>query len=146
MKQLLAVLIAFSIGAPPIVAQDNTRAQNTNRPITVEVQLVDVYVTVVDQEGGPSTPGLERENFDLFEDGVRREIIYFGQGDIPLRTCHVADTSGSMMPNADKVVQSLTRFARMGGKDDRSCLIAFTEEGVAERVSSFVNTTEIQNK
>ena len=117
MKQLFAVLLVLLIGTPPIVAQNISNTQNTGQPIKVEVELVNVYVTVFDKEGGPSTSGLERENFELFEDGKRREILYFGQGDIPLRTCLVADTSGSMMPNIDKAMQSLVRFARMREKN-----------------------------
>ena len=60
-----------------------------------QVDLVAVNVTVLDRLQR-LVPGLPRERFEVFEDGVRQEISYFEHIDVPLDVVLLIDTSGSM--------------------------------------------------
>jgi VWFA-related protein len=78
---------------PPLPAQTPTD-QTTQSPQTtasptvsqdgfgekVEVNVINVDVHVTDRDGNP-VPGLDREDFELFEDGKRVEVSYFEEVD-----------------------------------------------------------------
>jgi VWFA-related protein len=68
-----AWVVALSSLAPA-----GARAQAPQRPpeFAARVDLVTVEVTVLDRDGKP-VPGLAREAFSVFEDGVRQEIAAF---------------------------------------------------------------------
>ncbi|MCS6924503.1 MAG: VWA domain-containing protein [Candidatus Binatia bacterium] len=69
-----------------------------------------VTVTVTDPSGG-YIPGLRREDFVLYEDGVRQEITYFNIGENePVSLGLVVDTSGSMRDKIERARQALRRF------------------------------------
>jgi Ca-activated chloride channel family protein len=71
-------------------------------------QLVTVTVT---DPGGGYVPGLRREDFVLYEDGVRQEITYFNIGENePVSLGLVVDTSGSMRDKIEYARQALRRF------------------------------------
>jgi len=70
-----------------------------------------VTVTVTSPQGG-YVPGLQREDFTLYEDGVRQEISYFNTGqNEPISLGLIVDTSGSMRNKIDRARQALRRFA-----------------------------------
>jgi VWFA-related protein len=63
--------------------------------ITTVARVVDVYAVVTDR-GGRLVTGLDREAFDLREDGVSQDITLFGrETDAPLSLGLVVDTSAS---------------------------------------------------
>lgn len=59
------------------------------------VDLVNVTATVSDDRGR-FVPGLQREDFSVFEQGVRQEITHFSSERVPVSLGIVLDTSGSM--------------------------------------------------
>ncbi|HQL31609.1 MAG TPA: hypothetical protein PLM67_15440, partial [Thermoanaerobaculales bacterium] len=59
------------------------------------VQLVEVYATVTDANGGLAT-GLDREAFQVLEDGRPQTIQAFAAGDFPLSVALAIDRSASM--------------------------------------------------
>lgn len=69
-----------------------------------------VTVTVTDPNGG-YIPGLRREDFVLYEDGVRQDLTYFNTGENePVSLGLVVDTSGSMRDKIERARQALRRF------------------------------------
>ncbi len=64
--------------------------------MNIEVNLLNLFVTVVDQKGRV-VRGLEKEDFYLWEGGERREISNFSaDADAPLSIAVMLDVSGSM--------------------------------------------------
>ena len=59
------------------------------------VELVNVTATVSDSNGR-FVPGLQQEDFVVYEDGQRQEVTYFSPERIPISLGIVLDTSGSM--------------------------------------------------
>ncbi|MGE0820636.1 MAG: VWA domain-containing protein [Candidatus Binatia bacterium] len=69
-----------------------------------------VSVTVTSPQGG-YIPGLQRNDFTLYEDGVQQEITYFNTGENePVSLGLIIDTSGSMRSKIDRARQALRRF------------------------------------
>jgi len=71
------------------------RAQDEDVPIRVDVTVVNVLCTV--RNGKGLVRDLEKDKFQLFEDGHPATIKYFArQADLPLRVVLLLDVSGSM--------------------------------------------------
>ena len=59
------------------------------------VELINVAATVTDRNGR-FVPGLRREDFRIYEDGVEQQLTHFDRERVPVSLGLVLDTSGSM--------------------------------------------------
>jgi len=66
--------------------------------IRVTVDLVVVDTQVVHKKTGRPIGGLRREDFELFEDGVRQEVAAFSQDRLPLSIVFLFDLTDSVRP------------------------------------------------
>ncbi len=103
-----------------------------NRPgfgTQIGVQLVELYVVATDKSGVPVT-GLEREDFEVREDGEPQEIETFAAaGDLPLTIGLAIDTSSSLflrMPAVQRASRDFTRS--LISNRDRAFLVEFGQE------------------
>lgn len=102
-------------------------AQDGLPRFTSKVQLVEVYVTVTDQEG--PVLGLRRDDFDLREDGQRREVEVFAAGEFPLALALGVDRSFSMAGDRLRLAKQASRtFLSALGPQDRSMVVAIGNE------------------
>jgi Ca-activated chloride channel family protein len=115
--------LLFSIcglwGQQTPVAQSSTR-QNPSPPdhqseptttLRVDVNLVNVFVTVTDEHGAPRG-GLKKENFVLKEDGQEQKIAVFDkESALPLSIALAIDTSLSTRHDLPLEQASAKRFA-----------------------------------
>jgi Ca-activated chloride channel family protein len=77
----------------------------------VDVKLVNVFVTVTDQHGAP-VPGLQKENFQVFEDDHLQKISVFDrESELPLSIVLDIDTSLSTRKDLPLELNSARRFA-----------------------------------
>ncbi len=115
-------LLLFSALAP---AQQNPTFR-------VNVNLVRVVATVKDQSG--SLVGtLEKEDFNLFDNGARQDIAVFERRtEQPLRVSLLIDNSGSTAKDLKYEVDSVNRFFRAlfgeGNPKDQLALYSFNYE------------------
>ena len=87
-----------------------------------------VTVTVTNPQGG-YIPGLQRDDFTLYEDGVPQEITYFNTGDSePVSMGLVVDTSGSMKNKIDRARQALRRFIESIRSQDEVFIAEFNQQ------------------
>lgn len=85
-----------------LVARDRSGAEVTDTVTTqpypisgeVKVELQQLYVTA-DRDGDPEIR-LAREDFAVFDDGARQDIVTFAGGDIPFTAVLLIDSSASM--------------------------------------------------
>src|SRR5215469_9465579 len=107
-----------AVPKPPWAGDSGTQAANTPRPdtsddnpIKVEVKLVNVFVTVTDDHGSP-VANLNKDNFQLFEDGQPQKISIFSkESELPLSIALDIDTSLSTRKDLPLEVNSARRFA-----------------------------------
>lgn len=86
--------LAFAIFALclPVFAQDEPQEDTV---ISVDVQVVNILATVRDKDG-VLVSNLSKDDFELYEDGVKQDIKYFSnQADLPLTIGLLVDTSVS---------------------------------------------------
>ncbi|HSC28636.1 MAG TPA: VWA domain-containing protein [Vicinamibacterales bacterium] len=88
---LLATFLAAGLATPS--GQQQTDAQGFR--FRTGVALVNVTAVVTDRYGHV-VPGLRREDFRVFEDGVEQTVTHFDRERVPVSLGIALDTSGSM--------------------------------------------------
>ena len=102
-----AVASAFAIACLllPIFAQDSSEPT-----FKVDVKLVNVYVTVTDQQGAP-IGDLTKSDFSLTEDGVPQKISVFSkESQLPLSIVLAVDTSSSTRKDIRLELEAARKF------------------------------------
>lgn len=105
-------------------------------PITVNVNRVLVSVTVTDPYGRIVT-GLEKSNFQVYDDKVRQKIISFSTQDAPISVGLVFDTSGSMSDKIQKSKEAALQFFQTANPQDEFMLISFADR--PDLISNFTS-------
>ena len=102
---------------------------NDDSTIKVNVKLVNVFVTVTDQNGSP-VGNLTKDNFQLLEDDVPQTISVFSkESALPLSIALEIDTSLSTRRDLPLEISSARRFAQAILRPvDALSVFAFSEE------------------
>ncbi|HEX9119202.1 MAG TPA: VWA domain-containing protein, partial [Terriglobales bacterium] len=112
---------------PPLAAKGSDPALKTHtKPMRVDVDLVLIPATITDPMNRLVT-GLERDNFQLFENGEKQEIRHFSSEDAPLSLGVIFDMSGSMSNKIEKSREAVVEFFRTANPQDEFFMIAFSE-------------------
>ena len=94
--------------------------------ISVNVDLVVLQATVRDRKG--VVPGdLRKEDFTVFEEGVRQSISVFRHEDLAVTAGLVVDHSGSMRAKLADVVAAARAFVRLSSAEDEMFVVNFNE-------------------
>jgi Ca-activated chloride channel family protein len=122
-----------TIAPPPAPPKDTQPAAVTPEPghvagtaIHVNVDLVLVPVTVTDRMNRLVT-GLERENFQLFDNNTGQTIKSFATEDAPLSIGIVFDLSGSMSTKFVRARKALSAFLRTCNPQDEFFVVGFND-------------------
>ena len=93
--------------------------------LSVEVELVNVTATVLDQEG-KYVGGLTENDFKIFEDGVEQEVSFFSHDlRVPVSMGILVDTSGSMRHKLQQGLQTARELAQALSDEDEVFIIGF---------------------
>ena len=109
--------------ATQLSAVKSTRAQD-DETIRTETALVQLNVGVVDRQGRTVT-SLSRNDFVVYEDGVRQTIQSFEPTEAPFSLVMLLDMSGSTSTFRPQLQFAANRFLDALGPDDRVSIIAF---------------------
>ena len=119
-KQLFAILL----GLLALIFTSQARAQGPDDVVTTDVSLVQLNVGVVDARGYAVT-SLRRNDFTVYEDGVKQPILNFEPTDTPFSLVLLLDMSGSTTSFRPQLKQAASRFLDALGPDDRVAVIQF---------------------
>jgi Ca-activated chloride channel homolog len=102
------------------------QADKAQKPIRVDVSLVNVGFTVRDARGNLAG-NLTADDFEVFEDGAAQKISFFGRSaDVPLTLGLVVDVSGSQEHFMKSHHRDLEVFLKeVMGPRDRAFLVGF---------------------
>jgi Ca-activated chloride channel homolog len=117
------------MGVIAVVAITLAAAAFAQDVFRVEVKLVRVVATVKDTSGA-TVGGLNKEDFIVFDNGVKQELAVFDRHTAqPLSIALLIDTSGSTAKDLKFEIDSVTRFLkavfRGGNPDDAVGLYSF---------------------
>ena len=98
------VLCLFAVAA---IAPQPVSAQTPDDVVRVNTELVVVDAQVLQKKTGRIIGSLGREDFELYEDGVKQEITFFSQDKLPLSIVLLFDLTDTVRP----VLKPLARGA-----------------------------------
>src|SRR2546429_4310471 len=118
-------------------------AQDPRYRLNVEVELVNVTATVLD-EGGKYMDGLKIDDFQVFEDGVEQKVSFFSHDlRVPISVGVLVDCSGSMRYKLQQALQTVREIAQALSPQDEMFVISFNSD-VDVRHHFTSNMQEIQ--
>lgn len=117
---LFFILLSISFLTISAFAQDD-------EVIKVETSLVRLNVGVVDRTGKPVT-SLNKEDFTVYEDGVKQPISRFEPTVTPFSLVMILDMSGSTTGFRQTIQMSALRFIDALAPDDRVAVIEFYDK------------------
>src|SRR6185312_8339095 len=116
-----------AVKVAPLLICTTLFGQDSSFQISVDVNFVVMPVTVRDHKGGFASD-LTKENFEIYEDGVRQSIRLFRHEDIPVTVGIVVDHSGSMTAKMADVVAAAEEFAKSSNPQDEMFVVNFNEQ------------------
>jgi Ca-activated chloride channel family protein len=114
------------VGVGLALAPAPSQGQSQQPPLTfgTGIDVINLTVTVTDAQGR-LVPGLDRDAFSVFEDGIRQDLVLFNKDRLPLTVVLLMDASASM---DDKIVPARAaakRFVATLVPEDRARIVAF---------------------
>jgi len=124
----------------PQSTSTRTETQQTSVPtFQAHADLVLIPVTVTDSVNR-FVLGLAKEDFELFENGVKQNVTLFSDEDAPLSVGVVFDKSGSMSDKLGASRNAATQLLSVLNKDDEAFLVEFAD--IVTVPSGFTSHTE----
>jgi Ca-activated chloride channel family protein len=122
----------------------NPSLKTHTKPLKVDVSLVLVPVTITDPLNRLVT-GLDRENFQIYEDQSPQELRSFSSEDAPVSIGVIFDMSGSMNSKIERAREAVIEFFKTANPQDEFFMVTFADK--PEEVSDFTSSVEdIQGK
>jgi Ca-activated chloride channel family protein len=122
-----------------------TQSQNPPKKadLIFNTEVVTLSVTVTDPYNRLVT-GLDRQNFEVFEDKIKQNIVYFRDEDVPVSVGIIFDVSGSMKGKLDRAREALKAFIQTSHDQDDFFLVGFNQR--ANLVAEFTDGDSLINK
>lgn len=114
---LFLIFIAFA-------AALRVGAQEVDDVVRTETSLVQLNIGVVDKQGRPIT-SLTKNDFAVYEDGVKQSIQHFASVDAPFSLVLMLDMSGSTLNFRQQLKLASQRFLDALAPEDRVAVIQF---------------------
>ena len=114
---------------PVVEGADNAARNATSRrdaKIRVDVNLVLVPATVTDPMNRLVT-GLEKENFEVYDNNIGQTIKSFSTEDAPVTIGIIFDLSGSMSSKFVRARKALSEFLRTSNPQDEFFVVGFND-------------------
>jgi len=112
------------------------RAQDVDDVIRTETSLIQLNIGVVDKQGRAIT-SLTREDFTVYEDGVKQPIQHFEPVDAPFSLVLMLDMSGSTLNFRQQLKLASQRFLDALAPEDRVAVIQFNKD--VKSLTGFTN-------
>lgn len=151
MKLSLKISLALCLCAFVALADTPTKATETapvdraEKPITLDVNRVNMLFTVSDKKGRFVTD-LKRDDFEIFENKKPQSIVEFvSETDLPLRLAILIDTSNSIRDRFRFEQEAAVEFVNsLMRPQDKAVVVSF--DTAAELVADLTNETQKINK
>lgn len=112
------------VANPKAGTKDSPVEVGDDEVLKVETNLITIPVSVFDRNG-LYVPGLEQEDFRIFENGKEQEIAYFGTTDKPFTVVLLIDTSPSTSYKIEEIQTAATAFVDQLKPQDSVMVIEF---------------------
>ena len=138
--------IAPQLGAPPPPPTLKPKPTPTPDPTTAEIdensrlimnaELVTLHVRVIDRNNHPIN-NVQKEEFRITEDGVPQPIFSFTREEVPVMYGLAVDTSGSLRPAFEQVINAAKAIINSNKRGDETFLERFISSDKIETIQDF---------
>ncbi|MGI8787853.1 MAG: VWA domain-containing protein [Pyrinomonadaceae bacterium] len=104
--------------------QQTTTETNDEDVVKVETNLITIPVSVFDRNG-LYIPNLRQSDFEIYENGVKQDIAYFGSSDKPFTVVLLLDTSPSTAYKIEEIQNAARAFVDQLKSQDNVMVIEF---------------------
>jgi VWFA-related protein len=125
----MIVLIGLVLAPLVAGAQPSSPSQNISGPdytLKLNADMVILSATVLDRRNA-LVSGLNKDDFQVYEDGALQKIGNFSHEDIPVTVGIVVDNSGSMGSKRADVIAAALAFAQSSNPQDQMFVVNFNE-------------------
>jgi Ca-activated chloride channel homolog len=118
--------LAISLPQPVPPGQESS-AEKQGSTIKVQVNLVVLHTTVLDDRGR-FADGLKQENFRILEDKIEQKLSVFKREDVPVSMGLVIDNSGSMRDKRPRVNEAAITLVESSNPQDEAFVVNFNDD------------------
>ena len=143
--------IAPQLGAPPPAPilkpkptppPDPASAEiSEGERLTINTELVTLNVRVIDRNNRPIN-NVSKDEFRIFENGVPQPIFSFTQEQVPVIYGLAVDTSGSLRPAFNQVIDAAKAIINSNKKGDETFLERFISSDKIETIQDFTSNKD----
>jgi VWFA-related protein len=116
---------------PPSLNGEPLRREGEGYVLHTNVEEVILNATVL--EGSQLVQTLKKENFQVFEDGNKQNIISFQHTDLPVSIGLVVDNSGSMSKKRPAVNKAALDLVEASNPEDEAFVVNFSDEAYIDQ-------------
>jgi VWFA-related protein len=109
----------------PLAYTQEQRKPPEDEPIKISTELTVIDAQVLSRKTGRAVGGLSREDFILYEDGVKQYVTHFSQDKLPLSIVLLLDVSGSVQPVINQVRDEGINALKLLKPEDEVAVMAF---------------------
>jgi Ca-activated chloride channel family protein len=120
-------LTVFDFVAHAQISQPTQNSSSGDYTLKLNADIVVLSATVLDGHNG-LVSGLQKDDFQIYEDGVLQQIKQFSHEDIPVTVGIVVDNSGSMAHKRSDVIAAALAFAGSSNPQDQMFIVNFNEK------------------
>src|SRR5713101_5993814 len=143
--------IAPQLGAPPPPPILKPKPTPPPDPNTAEIsegdilkfnaELVTLHVRVIDRNNHPINR-IGKDEFKVFEDGVPQPVFSFTEEEVPVIYGLAVDTSGSLRPAFDQVINAAKAIVNSNKRGDETFLERFISSDKIETIQDFTSSKD----
>jgi Mg-chelatase subunit ChlD len=136
---LSALLFIFTISSLGVRSQEQSqkkKGEEAGESIKIDTNLITVPVVVSDRND-VYLPDLKRDDFTIYEDGVKQQLDEFIVGNVPFQVVLLLDTSGSTHEKLGQIQRAASAFVAQLQPADRIKIISFDDS--VKELSTFTN-------
>jgi Ca-activated chloride channel homolog len=101
--------------------------QSRENTLRLRTDIVTVSVSVTDKQNN-FVPDLSPQDFEVYEDGIKQDVTFFSDKDIPLNIGILLDTSGSLKQYFNQSLKAVGEFVRTSHRDDDFFFMTFSKK------------------
>jgi hypothetical protein len=104
--------------------QTGQQSGSKDETIRLDATLVNLPLLVSDRSGR-FIPQLSKNDFEVYEDGVKQEIAFFGNEEVPFNVALLLDVSPSVSNSLEEIQEAAIAFVKQLRAEDRVMIVAF---------------------
>jgi Ca-activated chloride channel family protein len=115
-----------------------------DKPITIETNLVNLHVRVVDRNNRPIND-VRDDEFKVFENGVPQQIQFVTREEVPITYGLVVDNSGSIRTQLNQIIDAAKTIVNSNKPGDETFVVRFIGRDQIERTQDFTSDKQSLN-